>query len=174
MSEPFLGEIRAWGCTYAPRGWATCDGQLLPISQNTQLFAVIGTQFGGDGRTTVALPNLAGGVPVGQGAGPGLTPRQIGERGGGETVMLTREQLPTHGHALRAFSGRSSSATPNDESVFAGSTTNDLYGSQAPDTALATSTVSVATGGGQPHDNMMPYLAVNVCIALEGVFPPRD
>ncbi|MFW6077992.1 MAG: phage tail protein [Gemmatimonadota bacterium] len=174
MAEPFIGEIRAWGCTFAPRDWAACDGQLLPISQHTALFSIIGSQFGGDGRTTFALPNLGGRVPLGPGSGPGLTPRHVGEAGGEAAVTLTGDELPTHSHGMRAVSSRAGSPTPSETSVLAASSRDPLYGSSAPATALAGSTVSTESGGGGAHDNMMPFQALNFCIALTGVFPARE
>ncbi|HEX7049914.1 MAG TPA: tail fiber protein [Longimicrobiales bacterium] len=173
MAEPFLAEIRPWACTFAPRGWATCDGQLMLIGQNSALFSLIGTIYGGDGKSTFALPNLQGRVPVGAGAGPGLTPRQLGEAGGSEKVLLTSAELPEHAHGLQASSGRGTATVPNDASVMTTALGGNIYSDAAPDATMAPEAITAVTGGGAPHNNVMPYQVVNFCIALQGLFPQR-
>lgn len=172
--DNFLGEIRTIAFPYVPRGWALCSGQLLPLAQNTALFALLGTSYGGDGRTTFALPNLNGAFAIGQGAGPGLTPRRLGEIGGVSAVTLTPAQIPAHTHRPNAVAAPGTSGDPTGRTWAQpryGRAARDAYGadddvSMAPD-ALA------AAGGSQPHDNMPPYLGMYFMIALTGIFPPR-
>lgn len=168
--DPFIGEIRLFGFNYAPRGWAMCQGQLLPISPNTALFALLGTQYGGDGRNTFALPDLRGRVPIGVGQGTGTSPYQQGQTGGQEQVTLQPPQLPPHNHTVAA----SASATGKNPSNALPAVTPDgaSYGTTA-DMSMS-STMVGGGGNGQPHENRQPYLALNWCIALEGIFPPRD
>lgn len=172
MSEPFLGEIRAFAFAFAPRGWAICAGQLLPIAQNTALFSILGVTYGGDGRSTFALPDLRGNVPIGQGSGPGLSPRPLGEQGGASSVTLTGSQLPMHSHAAlaNAAAGNSGEAPAHDWAADAGG--SSVYAAGA-DAQMAADTLGTS-GGGQAHDNMQPSLAVNYCIALSGIYPPRS
>ncbi|GJD48288.1 hypothetical protein OPKNFCMD_1005 [Methylobacterium crusticola] len=177
MSEPFLGEIRLFGGNYAPRGWALCNGQLLQISQNTALFAILGTTFGGDGRTTFGLPDLQGRVPVHSGTGAGLPPAALGQRGGATTVTLATPQIPQHTHALSAVKAPGGLTDPTNAYL---TPTNDGQGTVYPSFAATGTTVpmnpgSVAvSGGSQPHDNMQPYLCVTFIIALEGLYPARN
>jgi microcystin-dependent protein len=174
MTEPFLAEIRLFGFNFAPRGWALCNGQLIAISQNTALFSLLGTQYGGDGRTTFALPNLLGSVPMGVGGGPGLTPRQQGETGGEQNVTLINSELPVHRHDLMANSAPGDLPTPGPAFSLARSAPF-IYktpGGAANAQPLSPSAVGV-TGGSQPHNNLQPYLTVNFCIALQGIFPRR-
>jgi len=177
MSEPFVAEVRMWALNFAPRGWAFCNGALLPISQNTALFSLIGTTYGGDGRTTTALPNLQGRVPMHPGRGPGLSPRILGQRGGAEAIVLQEVQMPSHGHTARASddpgtsddpTGRvlSDAVNPNNQKVV------PLYHTLDAPKAMNAGAVT-STGGGQAHDNMQPSLAINFCIALVGVYPSR-
>ncbi len=170
MSEPFVGEIRTVGFNYAPRGWALCAGQLLPISQNTALFSILGTQFGGNGVTTFALPNLGGSFAIGQGEGRGLTPRTVGETGGSSVVTLTTPEMPTHTHTAGAVAGPGDSGVAT-EHVWAepryGRAIRDAYGS----TANTTMADLGAAGGSQPHNNMPPYLGMYYIIALQGIYP---
>ncbi len=176
MSEPFLGEIRMFAGNFAPRGWALCNGQLLAISQNTALFSLLGTNYGGDGRTTFGLPNLQGRAPLHPGDGPGLTSRQLGELGGEETVNLTPAQIPAHTHNFLCSSATGDQSTPvgNVCAVGAGQRGQAFYadapGASPP--ALNAGALS-STGGGAAHNNLPPYLAVNFIIALQGIFPPR-
>src|SRR5258708_2874267 len=183
MADPFLAEIRAFPYTFAPSGWALCNGQLLPISQNTALFSLLGTTYGGDGRSTFALPNLQGMAPlhVGGSAGVGLTPHTLGETGGAETVSLAATQLPAHTHAVAAATANdisTASTTPGPTTVFGASqarATSTGYVTVGAQAAAAISGAAVtATGGSQPHNNMAPYLVFNFCIALQGIFPARN
>ncbi len=172
MSEPFLAEIRIFAGNYAPRNWAFCDGQLLPIAQNTALFSLIGTTYGGDGRTTTALPNLQGRAPMHPGRGPGLTARRLGERTGVETVTLSEAQMPNHTHTLRGTVSRGSAGTPQGN-AFNRSVGDTAY--RAP-SALAgmSSQMAANAGGSQAHNNMQPYLTLNFIIALVGLYPSRS
>lgn len=174
MSDPYIGEIRMFAGSFAPRGWALCNGQELPISANTALFSILGTQYGGNGRTTFALPNLQGASPMHQGDGPGLTPRSVGETGGEATVTLTQSQLPVHTHTAVGTTTPASSSTP-EQNLWADAP--DRGGALYSD--FSTSLVSMAgnafspAGSGLPHNNMAPYLAVSFIIALQGIFPTR-
>jgi microcystin-dependent protein len=179
--EPFIGQIMMVGFNFAPRGWAFCDGQLLPISQNQALFSLLGTTYGGDGHTTFALPDLRGRVAIHQGTGPGLTPRAMGQKAGSEHVYLTANTMPVHGHSAQAQMKASSSDAQTDApagKVLAKATRGDLYGDPASLADMASELVSVTVndnaGGGQPHDNMQPYQVVNFVIALQGLYPTRD
>lgn len=168
--DPFLGEIRCFGFTFAPRGWALCQGQLLSIASNTALFSLLGTMYGGDGRTTFGLPDLRGRVPTGFGQGPGLSDRVQGELAGEEQVGLTQVQLPAHNHTVAAASA-ATSKNPSG-AVPALTAAGSSYGTVAD---LGMSPTMVGGGGGnQLHDNMAPYLVLNWCIAIEGIYPPRD
>jgi microcystin-dependent protein len=172
--SPFIGEIRAFGFGYAPRGWALCDGQLLPIEQNTALFSVIGTMYGGDGRTTFALPDLRGRAPLHAGHGPGLTPYVPGERIGTATVRLTEREIPAHGHELLASPDAGELQAPASDRALARSTGGFAYRADAAGELVAMDPRAVAaSGSGIPHDNMPPVLVVSFCIALQGVYPPR-
>lgn len=174
MSEPFIAEIRIFAGNFAPRNWAFCDGQLLPIANNTALFSLIGTTYGGDGRTTTALPNLQGRAPMHPGRGPGLTARRLGEKVGVETVTLSEAQIPSHNHTARADTTVAATSTPSNTTSLARSGGGQAY--QTDTTAnlvdMASQTLST-TGGGQAHANMQPYLALNFIIALVGLYPSR-
>ena len=180
MSEQFLGEIRMFGGNYAPNGWAFCNGQLLSISQNNALFALVGTVYGGDGQTTFALPNLQGRLAVGEGNGPSLTPRTIGEVAGNETVTLTTTQLPMHNHPATVTTATGNLTGPANNALPAepAGTTATLY--VVPGTTTITTvamdplSIGANSGGNQPHDNMMPALCVSFIIALQGIFPSRN
>ncbi len=172
MSEPFIGEIKMVGFNFAPRGWALADGQLMPISSNSALFTLYGTNYGGDGRSTFALPDLRGRVPIHQGTGPGLSQHRIGSRGGAETVTLSANQLPQHSHPLTAYEAAGNKVEPGGH-VLAGGGRNTNYSDQTPDTTLNAANVGVA-GGNQGHTNMQPYLTINFCVALVGLFPSRS
>lgn len=170
MSTPYIGEIRMFGGNFAPAGWAFCDGQLLPISEYDALFALIGTTYGGDGQSTFALPDLRGRLPIHAGTGPGLSPRQLGERGGIEEVTLTVNQLPSHDHVpFQASTVRGNSANPAG-SVLAESAQISPYAEDTPGASLAFNSISAA-GGSQPHTNVMPFLCVNFIISQFGIFP---
>ena len=176
MSSPFVAEIRMFGFNFAPSGWAQCNGQLLPISQNTALFALLGTFYGGDGKSTFALPNLRGSVPMHEGQGSGLSQRFLGEQSGSQFVTLLASEMPLHTHFVRGDAedaGEQGSLT-NGVSL-AKSVGGNLY-----QTDTATSLVQMQfqslsiAGASLPHNNMQPYLVVNFCIAMQGVFPPRQ
>lgn len=175
MSEPFIAEIRIFAGNFAPRGWAFCDGQLLPIAQNTALFSLIGTTYGGDGRTTTALPNLKGRAPMHPGRGPGLTSRRLGERGGVETVTLTEAQMPNHIHSVNVSPDPGDLNAPGSNRSIARSTGAFAFHS---DTAANLTSMAAATtqsvGGSQVHNNMQPYLAMEFIIALVGLYPSRS
>jgi microcystin-dependent protein len=175
MSDQFLAEIRIFTGNFPPYGWAFCNGQILPISQNAALFSLLGTTYGGDGRTTFALPNLQGLVPLGAGSGPGLTPRTLGETGGVPTVTLLSGEMPIHTHTAQgAAAGGQDAPTAHvwGESR-SGKTPVAVYApSGANNTAMSPLALAPA-GGNQPHNNLPPYLALNFIIALQGVFPPR-
>jgi microcystin-dependent protein len=177
MADPFVAEIRIFPFNFAPKGWAFCDGQLLPISQNTALFSLLGTTYGGDGKSTFALPNLQGNAPMHPGQGPGLSLHDLGETGGSETVTLLTSEMPAHAHNVgRARDAQGDSITPVN-SVWAQSAAGRgsaaLY-HESPATTKVNLNSLQPTGGNLPHNNMQPYLALNFCIALQGVFPPRS
>jgi microcystin-dependent protein len=171
MAEAYLGEIRMFGFNFAPSGWAMCNGQTLPISQNTALFALLGTTYGGNGTSTFALPNLQSSVAIHQGQRAGLSPYVIGQTGGQENVTLTSPQIPAHAHPVLANAATASGSRPAG-SVLA-RTTADIYAA-APDGTAMNAGMIGNTGGSQPHPNIQPYLVVNFCIALQGIFPSRN
>lgn len=168
MSEPFLAEIRIVGFTFAPRGWAFCDGQILEINQNQSLYSLLGTTYGGDGRTTFALPDLRGRTPIHVGAG-----HLQGQSGGEETHALTIGEMPAHDHAVNASADAASTPIPGSDKVLGNSAPNELYHSATGVTSMRAGTLGNA-GLGQGHQNMQPWLALNYCIALQGLFPPRN
>jgi len=172
MADPFVAEIRIVSFNFAPTGWAFCDGQLLPLSQNTALFSLLGTMYGGNGKSTFALPDLQGRAPMMWGQGPGLSSYQAGESGGAETVSLQSSEMPMHTHML--YGGDAAGpAVPDPAGAALGASPARAYTSTPPGESMSAQAVSV-TGGGQPHNNMSPYLAANFIIALQGVFPPRS
>lgn len=177
MTTPFIGEIQLFGFNFNPRGWAFANGATLPISQNTALFSLIGTIYGGNGTTTFQLPNLAGRAACHPGNGPGLSPRTLGQSFGVNTVTLTSNQIPAHGHGVNAYSqtvagsGSHQPVANGGLSLLATSTTSKTFNSTPINTQLAPNMLSPSQGGGQPHENMQPYLGVNFCIALQGVYP---
>lgn len=170
-TEPYLGEIILFAGNFAPRGWALCNGQILPINQNQALFAILGTQYGGDGRVTFALPDLRDRVPIHQGQGPGLSARVVGERAGEATHTLAVTEMPGHTHGARASSGIGSSVSPTNMYLARNAAQIPQYASSG-DTVMAPLTIG-STGGGQPHENTQPCLALNFIIALQGVFPSQ-
>lgn len=175
MSDPFVAEIRIFGGNFAPKGWATCDGQIMIISQNTALFSLLGTYYGGDGKSTFALPNLQGNAPMHQGQGAGLSERSLGEQGGEQNVTLTQAELPAHNHAVNANSAGGGLASPvnNIWSSLAGRTPPPLYSDTINTTMNPTQAVGFI-GGSQPHNNMPPYLVLTFIMAMQGIFPPRN
>jgi microcystin-dependent protein len=169
--DPFLAEVQAFAFTFAPVGWAQCDGQILPISQNTALFSLLGTTYGGDGRSVFALPDLRGRTPLHAGQGPGLSSYDLGHAGGTDAVTLLESEIPVHTHQVRAASQPGTRAAAPADAVW-GPSEEDPWSSEAPGTAMSPMGTSIA-GGGQPHPNTMPSLVLNFCIALQGAFPQR-
>jgi microcystin-dependent protein len=174
MVDPFVAEIRIVGFNFAPTGWAQCNGQLLPISQNTALFSLLGTFYGGDGKSTFALPDFQGSVPIHQGQGPGLSDRFLGEQSGVDFITLLQSEIPIHSHPVNVVGDPGEIATPGPTTTLARS-----QGGQAYQTTVNAGLVNMAfqtlapAGGGLPHNNLMPYLVLNFIIAMQGVFPPR-
>lgn len=172
MAEPFTAEIRIFAGNFAPRGWAFCNGQLLPIAQNTALFSLIGTTYGGDGRSTTGLPNLQGRAPMHPGRGPGLTSRRLGQNGGVELVTLTEAQMPNHNHTVMTSSTRAENPSPVDSNL-ARSEKGQIYNNASSNLVnMAEQSIS-SKGGAQAHNNMQPYLTLNYIIALVGLYPSR-
>lgn len=174
MTEPYIGEIQIFGFNFAPRNWAQCAGQILPIQQNTALFSLLGTQYGGDGRTTFALPNFQGNAACNQGQGPGLTARVAGETFGESTVSLTEAGMPSHQHGLTVYAQNDATkraASPSPGNGLASPATFPGFAPGNSPSVLFAQGLVGPTGSGQPHANQQPYLAMNFCIALQGVFP---
>jgi microcystin-dependent protein len=173
MADPFVAEIRIFPFNFAPRGWAWCDGQLLPLSQNTALFSLLGTTYGGNGKSNFALPDLQGRAPMHPGQGPGLSLHDLGETGGSETVSLLESEIPSHAHTLRGDANPAETPDPGGNSLARATSINPYQ------TVINSNLVNMApealapAGGDQPHNNMQPYLTFYFCIALQGVFPPR-
>ncbi|ODS63692.1 MULTISPECIES: tail fiber protein [unclassified Arenimonas] len=177
MTEPFIGEIQLYGFNFPPRSWAYCNGATLSIAQNTALFSLIGTIYGGNGQTTFQLPNFAGRAGCQQGNGPGLSPRTLGEAFGVNTVTLTSNQIPAHSHGMVLYSQndaskRSHSPAANSSlSVASNTSVTNFIPSGPVNTQFAPNMLSPSQGGGQPHQNQQPYLGINFCIALQGIYP---
>jgi microcystin-dependent protein len=171
-SEPFVGEIQIFAGNFAPRGYAFCDGQLLQIAQNTALFSLLGTTYGGDGRTTVGLPNLQGRAAMHTGRGPGLTNRTLGQVGGQEDVTLTTSQMPSHSHSALATDARGDDVSP-EGNIWARRSRDRDYSDTAPNVSMSASALT-SVGGGQSHTNMQPYLTLHYIIALQGTYPSRS
>jgi microcystin-dependent protein len=172
MADPFVAEIRIFPFNFAPKGWAWCDGQLLPISQNTALFSLLGTTYGGDGKSNFALPDLQGRAPMHPGQGPGLSLHDLGETGGSETVTLLESEIPAHSHALMASTSTANQPGPNSNNSLARTQGATPYGPATNLVTMAPEALAPA-GGDQPHNNLQPYLTYYFNIALQGVFPPR-
>ncbi len=171
MADPFVAEIRIFPFNFAPRGWAWCDGQLMPLSQNTALFSLLGTTYGGNGKSNFALPDLQGRAPMHPGQGPGLSLHDLGETGGSETVSLLESEIPSHSHAVRGDEDDATFFTPQNMFVAA---LNQMYIAPNPTVnAMLAPEALAPAGGDQPHNNMQPYLTFYFCIALQGVYPPR-
>lgn len=172
MSEPFLAEIRLFPYNFAPRGWAFCQGQLLAISQNTALFSLLGTTYGGNGITTFALPDLRSRVPIHVGQGPGLSPYDLGQVGGTETVTLNTSQLAPHPHPANCLNANGNQPQPNNAVWATDLGGNPQYGVTKAAGTMAPNIIG-PSGNGQPHNNIQPYQTLNYCIALQGIFPQR-
>ncbi|TGQ74621.1 phage tail protein [Mesorhizobium sp. M00.F.Ca.ET.186.01.1.1] len=171
MADPFVAEIRIFPFNFAPKGWALCDGQILPLSQNTALFSLLGTTYGGDGKSNFALPDLQGRAPMHPGQGPGLSLHDLGETGGSETTALLQSEMPSHSHTMMGSEDDGAFKTPQGNFVAAG---NQMYlGSNPSVNAILAPEALAQAGGSLAHNNMMPYLTCNFCIALQGVYPPR-
>jgi len=171
MADPFVAEIRIFPFNFTPSGWARCEGQLLPLSQNTALFSLLGTTYGGNGESTFALPDLRGRAPMHPGQGPGLSPHELGETGGSETVTLLESEIPVHAHAMTASQQQGIDQAPAGSKLAAGVGIGSFA---TPGSMVALASAAAAPAGGdQPHNNLMPYLTLSFCIALQGVYPPR-
>ena len=174
MSDPFVAEIRMFPFNFPPKGWAFCDGQLLPLSQNTALFSLVGTFYGGDGKSTFALPNLQGSAPMQSGQGQGLSDRFLGEQSGTETVTLLLSEIPIHTHSVMAVGSLANLNAPGPTRALARSSGGTIYQAVTNQAVVQMAPQSLSPAGGSlPHNNMQPYLTVNFCIALQGVFPAR-
>ncbi len=177
MADPFVAEIRIFPFNFAPKGWATCDGQLLAISQNTALFSLLGTTYGGDGKTTFRLPDLQGRAAMQQGQGPGLSHRQLGEQGGAASVTLLLSEMPAHTHLPVNAKGSGGQADPANlmwGTSNAQKLSANFYAPAAGTPTLMHPNALSLTGSGLPHNNLMPYLVLRFCIAMQGVYPPRS
>jgi microcystin-dependent protein len=173
VADPFVAEIRIFPFNFAPTGWAFCDGQVMPISQNTALFSLLGTTYGGNGKSTFALPDLQGRAGIQAGQGQGLSDYSLGEQGGTESVVLQESQIPAHAHTVRSSTSPGDLTSPGPDRALGQSMGGFAYQTAAsPTTAMAPEAITDA-GASMPHNNMMPYLTLNFCIALQGVFPPR-
>jgi microcystin-dependent protein len=171
--DPFVAEIRIFPFNFAPKGWAFCDGQILPLSQNTALFSLLGTTYGGDGKSNFALPNMQGNAPMHPGQGPGLSLHDLGETGGSETVSLLESEIPSHPHTFRVDAADpADQPAPSPVRAFARSSNGFAWNATFTVSPMSDNSLAPA-GGDQPHNNMQPYLTLNFCIALQGVFPPR-
>lgn len=174
MADPFVAEIRIFPFNFAPVGWAFCNGQILPLSQNTALFSLLGTMYGGNGQSTFALPNLQGRAAMFHGQGPGLSLREHGETGGTETVTLLVSKIPSHTHTLRGNTDFADVQSPSPNRALARSQNAAAYQSNTNTNLQPMAPQALSpVGGDQPHNNMMPYLTLNFCIALQGIYPPR-
>ena len=174
MADPFVAEIRIFPFNFAPKGWAFCDGQLLPLSQNTALFSLLGTTYGGNGRSNFALPDLQGRAPMHPGQGSGLSLYDLGQTGGSETITLLQSEMPAHAHGMRAnVDFPANVQAPGPDRSLSPSTGGVAYGPQGGSAAQFSPQAVGVTGSSFPHNNMQPYLTLNFCIALQGVFPPR-
>jgi microcystin-dependent protein len=178
MSNPFVAEIRIFPFNFAPTGWAFCNGQLMNLSQNTALFSLLGTTYGGDGKSNFALPNLQGSAPMHPGQGPGMSLHDLGETGGSDSITLLESEMPSHTHVINCVDGSrigGQTGQPNSATlVKTGGTPASAYTSGASQNLTMAQNMVAPAGGNQPHNNLMPYLTLNFCIALQGVYPPRS
>jgi microcystin-dependent protein len=178
MANPFVAEIRIFPFNFAPTGWAFCDGQILPISQNTALFSLLGTTYGGDGKSNFALPNLQGSAPMhigGAQPGPGLSLHDLGESAGSDTVTLIESEIPAHNHAVQATGQNALQTNPGPSNVLSHSNGGFAYQTNTTQNLVNMDGNAISVSGGdQPHNNLQPYLTLNFCIAMQGVFPPRS
>ena len=174
MANPIVAEIRIFPFNFAPKGWAFCDGQLLPLSQNTALFSLLGTTYGGDGKSIFALPDMQGNTPMHPGQGPGLSLHDLGETGGSDTVSLLESEIPSHSHTVMAAANPALLKLPAPSASLARSQNDNAYQSNVTQNLVLMNDNAIAPAGGdQPHNNLQPYLTLNFCIALQGVYPPR-
>lgn len=176
MSNPFVAEIRMFAGNFAPTGWATCDGQIMSISQNTALFSLLGTTYGGNGTSNFALPNLQDSAPIHQGQGPGLSNYILGQTGGEQNVTLLTSQMPSHAHALNCSNTNGNQPSPSGNlwaKAHLSKASENIYAATSDSTHMNAGAIG-ASGGGQPHNNMPPYLCLTFIIALQGVYPPRS
>jgi len=178
VSNPFVAEVRIFPFNFAPVGWAFCNGQILPLSQNTALFSLLGTTYGGDGQSNFALPNLQGNAPMHPGQGPGLSLHDLGETGGSDTVSLLESEIPSHTHSINCIDGSrvggQTGQPANSTLVKTGGIPTNAYTSGVTQNQTMNANMVAPAGGDQPHNNLMPYLTLNFCIAMQGVFPPRS
>ncbi|ABF41456.1 phage Tail Collar [Candidatus Koribacter versatilis Ellin345] len=176
MSDQFVAEIRIFSCNFAPSGWAMCNGQLLPISQNTALFSLVGTFYGGNGTNNFGLPNLQARAPMNQGSGPGLTPRSVGETGGETQVSLLQSEIPAHSHLVNAVAGGGDQTNTSGHNFASDGATRGkkIYATTVVNGAFMATKLLNPSGGTQPHNNLPPYLTLTFCIALQGIFPARN
>jgi microcystin-dependent protein len=171
--DPFVAEIRIFPFNFAPTGWAFCDGQILPLSQNTALFSLLGTTYGGDGKSNFALPDMQGNAPMHPGQGPGLSLHDLGETGGSETVSLLESEIPAHSHSMGAQNVPLGTVQTPAGNTFSHPASGNLFNKANPAVVAMNDSTLAPAGGDQPHNNMQPYLTLNFCIALQGVYPPR-
>ncbi len=171
MADPFVAEIRIFGFNFAPKGWAFCNGQILPISQNTALFSLLGTTYGGNGQSTFALPNMQNRAPMFWGQGPGLSVRDLGETGGSDTVTLLQSEIPMHSHTMNGLNDSGLQSNPGG-ALSARANIYKANPGSSPVVQMNSNAVGM-TGGNLPHNNLQPLLTLNFCIALQGVYPPR-
>jgi microcystin-dependent protein len=172
--DPFVAEIRIFPFNFAPKGWAFCDGQILPLSQNTALFSLLGTTYGGDGKSNFALPDMQGNAPMHPGQGPGLSLHDLGETGGSDTVTLLESEIPSHSHGVMAAAQQALVRQPSPSVGLARSSGTPAYNSTTTNLAMMANVTIAPAGGDQPHNNLQSYLTLNFCIALQGVYPPRS
>src|SRR3982750_610496 len=173
MADPFVAEIRIFPFNFAPKGWAFCDGQLMPLSQNTALFSLLGTTYGGDGKSNFALPDMQGNAPMHPGQGPGLSLHDLGETGGSQTVSLLESEIPSHPHTLNCLVPIGNRTTPVGNTIARVTGATPYLPPAGAALAMMAPQALAPAGGDQPHNNMQPFLTLNFCIALQGVFPPR-